>query len=113
MSGAAHGMGAEEARLFAREGAKVVIADVLDDEGTRLATELTVAGGEALFVHTDVTSEDDGRKVVPTTIARFGKLDILVNHARLSSTSVADLLETDGWHRIMEVNATGVFLGTK
>jgi NAD(P)-dependent dehydrogenase (short-subunit alcohol dehydrogenase family) len=55
MSGAAHGMGAEEARLFAREGAKVVIADVLDDEGTRLATELTAAGGEALFVHTDVT----------------------------------------------------------
>src|ERR671936_202486 len=80
ISGAAHGMGAEEARLFAR---------------------------------TDVTSEDDWRQVVQTTIARFGKLDILVNNAGLSSTSVADPMANDGWRRIMDVNATGVFLGTK
>jgi len=113
ISGAAHGMGAEEARLFAREGAKVVIADLLEDEGTRLAAEITAAGGEALFVRTDVTSEDDWRQVVQTTIARFGKLDILVNNAGLSSTSVADPMDTDGWRRIMDVNATGVFLGTK
>jgi len=113
ISGAAHGMGAEEARLFAREGAKVVIADLLEDEGTRLAAEITATGGEALFVRTDVTSEDDWRQVVQSTIARFGKLDILVNNAGLSSTSVADPMDTDGWRRIMEVNATGVFLGTK
>ena len=113
ISGAAHGMGAEEARLFAREGAKVVIADVLEEEGTRLAAELTAAGGEALFVRTDVTHEDDWRQVVQTTVARFGKLDILVNNAGLSSTSVADPMDTEGWRRIMDVNATGVFLGTK
>src|SRR5258708_9721633 len=113
ISGAAHGMGAEEARLFAREGAKVVIADLLADEGTRLAAEITVAGGEALFVHTDVTSEDNWRQVVQTTVARFGQLDILVNNAGVSSTSVADPMDTDGWRRIMDVNATGVFLGTK
>src|SRR5262249_29959739 len=113
ISGAAHGMGAEEARLFAREGAKVVIADVLEEEGTRLAAELTAAGGEALFVRTDVTNEDDWRQVVQTTVARFGKLDILVNNAGLSSTSVADPMDTEGWRRIMDVNATGVFLGTK
>ena len=113
ISGAAHGMGAEEARLFAREGARVVIADVLEEEGTRLAAELTTAGGEALFVRTDVTQEDDWRQVVQRTVAQFGTLDILVNNAGLSSTSVADPLDTEGWRRIMDVNATGVFLGTK
>jgi NAD(P)-dependent dehydrogenase (short-subunit alcohol dehydrogenase family) len=113
ISGAAHGMGTEEARLFAREGAKVIIADVLEEEGTRLAAALTAAGGEALFMRTDVTNEDDWRQVVQTTVARFGTLDILVNNAGVSSTSVADPMDTDGWRRIMEVNATGVFLGTK
>jgi len=88
ISGAAHGMGAEEARLFAREGAKVVIADVLEDEGTRLAADIAAAGGEALFVRTDVTTEDDWRQVVQTTVARFGKLDILVNNAGVSSRVV-------------------------
>jgi NAD(P)-dependent dehydrogenase (short-subunit alcohol dehydrogenase family) len=113
ISGAAHGMGAEEAQLFAREGAKVVIADLLEDEGTRLAAAITAAGGEALFVRTDVTCEDDWRQVVQTTVARWGTLDILVNNAGLSSTSAADPMDTEGWRRIMEVNATGVFLGTK
>ena len=113
ISGAAHGMGAEEARLFAREGAKVVIADILEEEGKRLEAELQATGGEALFVRTDVTSEDDWRHVVQATVARFGKLDTLVNNAGLSSTSVPDPMDTDDWRRIMEVNATGVFLGTK
>ena len=96
ISGAAHGMGAEEARLFAREGARVVIADVLEEEGTRLAAELTTAGSQALFVRTDVTQEDDWRQVVQRTVAQFGTLDILVNNAGLSSTSVADPLDTAG-----------------
>jgi NAD(P)-dependent dehydrogenase (short-subunit alcohol dehydrogenase family) len=113
ISGAAHGMGAEEARLFAREGAKVVIADVLEAEGMRLEAEIQAAGGEALFVRTDVTSEDDWRQVVQMAVSRFGKLDILVNNAGLSSTSVPDPMDTNGWRRIMDVNATGVFLGTK
>jgi NAD(P)-dependent dehydrogenase (short-subunit alcohol dehydrogenase family) len=113
ISGAAHGMGAEEARLFAREGAKVVIADVLEEEGKRVEAEIKAAGGEALFVRTDVTSEDDWRQAVQTAVSRFGKLDILVNNAGLSSTSVPDPMDTSGWRRIMDVNATGVFLGTK
>ena len=113
ITGAAHGMGAEEARLFAREGAKVMIADVLEEEGKQLEAEINQAGGEAMFVRVDVTSEADWKRVVEATVARFGKLDILVNNAGLSSTSVADPLDTDGWRRIMEVNATGVFLGTK
>lgn len=113
ISGGAYGMGAEEARLFAREGAKVVIADILEEGGKHLEAEIKAAGGEAMFVRTDVTSEEDWKHVVEATVSQFSKLDILVNNAGLSSTSVADPLDTDGWRRIMEVNATGVFLGTK
>jgi NAD(P)-dependent dehydrogenase (short-subunit alcohol dehydrogenase family) len=113
ISGAASGMGADEARLFAREGAKVVVADVLDEDGQAVADDIVDAGGEALFVHTDVTSEEDWQRVVDAAVERFGRLDILVNNAGLSSSSVRDPLDSDGWRRIMDVNATGVFLGTK
>jgi NAD(P)-dependent dehydrogenase (short-subunit alcohol dehydrogenase family) len=113
ITGGAYGMGAEEATLFAREGAKVVIADVLEDEGKKLAAEIDQSGGEAMFLRIDVTSEADWKRLVGATVARFGKLDILVNNAGLSSTSAADAMDTEGWRRIMEVNATGVFLGTK
>jgi len=113
ISGAASGMGAEEARLFAREGAKVVVADVLDEDGRAVADEIANAGGESLFVHTDVTSEEDWQRTVAATVERFGRLDVLVNNAGLSSSSVRDPLDSEGWRRIMDVNATGVFLGTK
>jgi NAD(P)-dependent dehydrogenase (short-subunit alcohol dehydrogenase family) len=112
ITGGAHGMGAEEAKLFAREGAKVVIADVLEEEGKQLEAEISKSG-EAMFLRADVTSEGDWNRLVEATVARFGKLDILVNNAGLSSTSAADPMDTDGWRRIMEVNTTGVFLGTK
>ena len=113
ISGAAGGMGAEEARLFAREGAKVVIADLLEDEGRQVEAEIRGAGGEAVFASMDVTREADWEQAVGTAVQRFGKLDVLVNNAGLSSTSVDDPLETAGWHRIMQVNTTGVFLGTR
>ena len=113
ISGAAGGMGAEEARLFAREGAKVIIADVLEDEGRQVEADIRGAGGEAVFVPMDVTREADWEQAVGTAVQRFGKLDVLVNNAGLSSTSVDDPLETAGWHRIMQVNTTGVFLGTR
>ncbi|HEY7294713.1 MAG TPA: glucose 1-dehydrogenase [Dehalococcoidia bacterium] len=113
ISGGASGMGAEEALLFAREGAKVLIADVLEAEGQQIAQEIAAAGGTALFVRTDVTSEADWQRAVATAVERFGRLDVLVNNAGLSSTSAADPLDSEGWQRIMEVNATGVFLGSK
>ncbi len=113
VTGAGGGMGAEEARLFAREGAKVVISDIMDDEGKKVEAEIAEAGGEAMFVHTDVTSEESWQNLIAQTISSYGRLDILVNNAGLSSGSEADHLDTDGWHRIMDVNATGVFLGTK
>ena len=106
-------MGAEEARLFGREGASVVIADMNDDDGKKVASQIVEAGGRALFMHSDVTNEESWQGLIQETVANFGKLDILVNNAGLSSGLVSDPLDTDGWRRIMDVNATGVFLGTK
>src|SRR5438128_2738324 len=94
ISGGANGMGAEEVRLFAREGAAVVIADVLEQEGKQVEAEVLAADGKALFVRTDVTAEADWQNVIDQTLARFGRLDILVNNAGLSSTSASDPLST-------------------
>ncbi len=113
ITGASGGMGAEEARLFAREGAKVVIADVLDEEGKQMEAEIVDSGGEAIYVRTNVTSENSWERLIAETISTYGKLDILVNNAGVSSSSEDDKLDVNGWNRIMDVNATGVFLGTK
>ena len=113
ISGASGGMGAEEARLFAREGASVVIADVLDDEGQAVARQIEDTGGEATYVHTDVTSAESWDAAVQATIEKYGKVDILVNNAGISSGSHEDPLDIDGWNRIMDVNSTGVYLGTR
>ena len=80
-------MGAEEARLFAREGAKVIIADLLEDEGRQVEADIRGSGGEAVFVPMDVTREDHWEQAVGTAVQRFGKLDVLVNNAGLSSSS--------------------------
>jgi NAD(P)-dependent dehydrogenase (short-subunit alcohol dehydrogenase family) len=110
ISGAASGMGAATARLFAREGAKVVIADLLEAEGQKLADEI---GAAARFERLDVTNEDDWAAVVAATVKHFGKLDVLVNNAGISGSAEEDLFSTEAWHRIMAVNATGSFFGTK
>ena len=113
ISGAAHGMGEVEAKLFAAEGAKVVIADILENEAQQVVAAITGTGGEALFVRLDVTKEEDWQEVVSTTVARLGKLDILVNNAGISGTYTSDLMSTEAWDRIMAINARGVFLGMK
>ena len=113
ISGAAHGMGEAEAKLFAQEGARVVIADILENEAQQVVAAITGAGGEALFVRLDVTKEEDWQEVVSTTVARLGKLDILVNNAGISGTYTSDLMSTEAWDRIMAINARGVFLGMK
>ena len=113
VSGASGGMGAEEARLFAREGAKVVIADIIDDDGEAVARQIEDSGGEAIYVHTDVTSAESWEALVQTTLDKYGKVDILVNNAGISSGSHEDPLDIEGWSRIMDVNSTGVYLGTR
>ncbi len=113
ITGGALGMGAEEARLFASEGAKVVIADINEDAGRKVEAEIGESGGDAVFARMDVTNEEDWATLVRDTVSRYGRLDILVNNAGLSSSSASDPTDTVGWQRIMDVNATGVFLGTK
>ena len=113
ISGGARGMGAAEAKLFASEGAKVVIGDILEDEGRRTEAEINEAGGECVFVRLDVTSETSWQEAVATTVGRFGKLDILVNNAGIGAQGrVEDTTEAE-WDLVMDVNAKGVFLGAK
>lgn len=113
ITGGAHGMGAVEAKLFAREGAKVVIGDILEDEGRRVEAEIVEAGGEAMFLHIDVAREDDWSRGVQRIVARFGKLDVLVNNAGISGSGETDFSSTESWDRLMNVNAKSVFLGMK
>ncbi len=113
ITGGANGMGADECRIFAREGAKVVIADVMEDEGRRVEAEIGEAGGDAVFVRLDVTSEADWEAAVAETVARYGKLDILVNNAGISGTHHPDSMSTEGWDTFMDINAKGMFLGMK
>ena len=112
VTGSASGMGAATARLFAREGAKVVVADLMEQEGKAVAAEIAASGGEAIFQKLDVTSEADWAAVVAETLATFGRLDILVNNAGISG-STPDLLNIDTWNQQMHVNAGGVFLGMR
>ena len=113
ISGGARGMGAVEARLFAKEGASVVIADILEDEGRRLEAEINEKGGNAAFVSLDVTSEDQWNDAVKSTVDRFGKIDILVNNAGIYESSRVESTTVESWDRVMSINAKGVFLGTK
>jgi NAD(P)-dependent dehydrogenase (short-subunit alcohol dehydrogenase family) len=113
ISGAASGMGAATARRFAREGAKVMIGDQLDEDGQAVADGIVKANGTAAFMHLDVTDEASWRDIVAATVARWGKLDILVNNAGISGSAEADTLGTEAWDRLMAVNGRGVFLGTK
>ena len=113
ISGGARGMGAEEAKLFAREGAKVVIGDLLEDEGRRTEAEINETGGECIFVRLDVTDETQWGNAVSEAVARFGRLDILVNNAGIARVSNVEDTSESEWDLVMGINAKGVFLGTK
>ena len=106
-------MGATEAKLFAHEGAKVVIGDILESEGHQTEAAINETGGECLFVHLDVTNEKDWQTAVAATLARFGKLDVLVNNAGIFRTERVEETTEELWDHVMEINAKGVFLGTK
>lgn len=110
ITGGARGMGAATVRLFVAEGAKVAIGDLLEAEGQALAAEL---GDQALYLKHDVTDEASWARLIETTVARFGPIDVLVNNAgvllfrTIQETSKADFA------RVLEINLTGGFLGTK
>lgn len=114
VTGAASGMGAATARLFAREGARaVVVADVLDQDGEAVVADIRKAGGTASYVHLDVTSEAQWQDAVDKTVAAHGGLNVLVNNAGISGSAAEDLYDTALWHKLMDINSTGVFLGMK
>jgi NAD(P)-dependent dehydrogenase (short-subunit alcohol dehydrogenase family) len=112
ITGGAHGMGESTARIFAREGAKVAIADVLEREGGQVAASIVAAGGDALFLRLDVSEEQQWVDAVRATVARYGRLDILVNNAGISG-GVPDRMSTEYFDRLMAVNSRGTFLGIK
>jgi len=113
VTGGAHGMGEAEARLFAAEGAKVVVADILEHEAEMVAADIRAGQQEAIAAKIDVTSESEWVGLIAKAVATYGKLDILVNNAGISGSSVGDPDRLEGWDRIIAVNQTSVFLGTK
>lgn len=113
ISGGARGQGAVEARMFAEEGASVVIGDILDELGRQTEAELQELGYNVTYVHLDVTSESDWEAAVQAAVSTYGKLDVLLNNAGiLIRKNIEETTEAD-WDRIFAVNAKGVFLGTK
>lgn len=110
ISGAARGIGAETARLMIEAGAKAVLGDVLDERGKETANEL---GENAHYVRLDVSQEADWRSAIAETVDRFGKLDVLVNNAGVFLGKGIEEATLADWQRLVAVNLTGVFLGTK
>lgn len=110
ISGGSRGQGAAEARLFAEEGACVVIGDILDDEGRALARQI---GASAFYCHLDVTSEESWRSAMDQVAARYGHLDILVNNAGIIHRSPLTDLTVEEYTRVFSINQLGVFLGMK
>ena len=113
ISGGARGMGSVEAKLFCSEGASVIIGDILEDEGRKIEAEINESGGVCIFVRLDVTSEEDWDSAVNLAVERFGKLDILINNAGIFPMESIEETTVESWDRVMDVNAKGVFLGTK
>ena len=113
ISGGARGQGAVEARMFAEEGARVVIGDILDEQGRQTEAELQELGYNVTYVHLDVTSESDWEAAVQSAVDTYGKLDVLLNNAGILIRKNIEETTEDDWDRIFAVNAKGVFLGTR
>ena len=111
ITGAASGFGAAAARLFVKEGAKVVLGDIQDDKGKAIAAEL---GSSAVFVHCNVTSEDDIAKLVDTAVSKFGQLDIMYNNAGIvGAVGPIDTTPANEWTRTVDIHLNGTFYGMK
>jgi len=113
ITGGAAGIGRETALKFAEEGAKVVIADINEDDGNKVVDEIKQVNGNALFLKHDVTSEDDWKSVVSEVVNKFNQIDILFNNAGIYI--IKPIIETDveTWDKLMNINVKGVFLGMK
>ncbi|MBN8606074.1 MAG: glucose 1-dehydrogenase [Caulobacterales bacterium] len=113
VTGGGLGLGRAAALMLAREGAKIVVTDVNDKEGAKVADEIVDAGGEAMFLHHDVAKEADWDRVVRATVERFGGLRILVNNAGVALSADVEHTSLEEWRWLMSINLDSVFLGTK
>lgn len=113
ITGATGGQGSEEVKLFAREGAKVVIADISHERVKMLAEEIESTGGEALPIVLDISKEADWEAAIAATEERFGRLDVLVNNGGVISLAGIEASELEEWNWILSVNQTGTWLGMK
>ncbi|MBB2157561.1 glucose 1-dehydrogenase [Gluconacetobacter diazotrophicus] len=113
VTGASRGIGKATALMLAREGARVAVADLKEDEGQAVVAEIGAAGGEALFVPLDVSSEDAWTQAMAAVTSRFGRLDIAVNNAGIAFSGTVESTDLAEWRRVQSINLDGVFLGTK
>lgn len=113
ITGAGMGMGKSEAILFAQEGATVIVSDINEKAGQETTKAIEDAGGKALYIKLDVSSEKDWIAAIEKSITTFGKIDILVNNAGILLLKALDETSTEEWDRIFSINARGVFLGCK
>ena len=113
ITGAASGIGAQTARLFAQAGASVAVTDLDDEKGAQVAEEISAAGGRAVYLHCDASQDSDCRNVVDDTVASFGRLDMLFNNVGIARrTTVLDITEQD-WDLVMAVNVKSIYLMSK
>lgn len=113
ISGGSRGQGAAEGRLFASEGAAVVLGDVLVEEGKEVAEQIVRGGGRAIFTYLDVTNPDDWDRAVLAAEQAFGKLEIVINNAGIGGRGGVEDTTIEDWNRVIAVNQTGVWLGMK
>lgn len=113
VTGAGQGIGAAIARLFAAEGARLVLADMRSGPATGVVEEITSGGGEAVFVQADVTSDSDCKRMIDTAVERYGALDIVVNNAGIAGKGTVTEVTEEFWDRVMAVNLKSIFLSSR
>ncbi len=113
VTGAGRGIGAACAEVLSVAGAKIVVTDIMEEEGRVIVEGITRSGGEAVFEYLDVTREDQWAEVIEKTVSLWGGLDVLVNNAGMEGNNMVENISLDQWRKVMSVNADGVFLGTK
>lgn len=113
ITGAATGIGRETAILFAKEGAKLILTDINEENGNQVVNEIQGDGGEAIFLKHDVSSEDNWKNVVEEAVTAYSKIDVLMNNAGIYIIKPLADTTLEDWNKLMDINVTGVFLGMK
>jgi 3(or 17)beta-hydroxysteroid dehydrogenase len=113
VTGGARSLGKAQCMLFAAEGAKIIVTDILVREGEETAEQIKKNNGEAAFIEHDVSNEEDWQRVMKRTVETFSRVDIVVNNAGVGASDNVEDMSMEQWQKVMDVNLTGVFLGTK